>query len=100
MLSFGLVFFTLSLSIGVNLSDGFLARMGFDPNLLMAAAVAFVITGLIVHRHLALVVSVVLLTIGANLPAATAASIGYDPDFMLAGLIAVVLLPLTRRLFG
>jgi len=100
MLSFGLVFFTLSLGIGVNLSDGFLARMGSDPNLLMAAAVAFVITGLIVHRHLALVVSVVLLTIGANLPAATAASIGYDPDFMLVGVIAVVLLPLTRRLFG
>jgi len=97
MLSFGLVFFTLSLTIGVNLSDGFLARLGLDPNLLMAAAVAFVISGLIVHRHLALIVSVVLLTIGANVPTATAASIGYDPDYVLAGLIAVVLVPLARR---
>ena len=97
MLNFGLVFFALSLSIGVNLSDGFLARLGFDPNFLLASLVAMVLTGLVAHRSLAVIALIVLVTIGANLPLATAAEIGYDPDFLLATLVAIVVLPYVTR---
>ncbi len=98
MVSFGLVFLTLTLSIGANLEDGFLARLGLDPNILLATLVALVITGLVAHQRLALVVLVVLMTVAANLPAELALSIGYDPDYVLAGLVAVVTTPWIRRI--
>ena len=99
MINFGFVFITLSFTIGVNLEDGFLNRMGFQPDVLVIAAVAFVITGLIVHRHLALIVLVVALILGANVPAEVAAGIGYNPDMMVAALFAIVIAPLFTRWF-
>lgn len=97
MLNFGLVFFTLMLCLGINADEGFIHRMGFDPDLLMVAALAFVVTGLIVHRRLMLIVTVMLLTLGANAPAEAAAIMGYDPDIVLAALFAIVALPLLGR---
>ena len=44
---FGLIFLTLTLTIGVNLPEGFLARLGFDANILMADLVAIVLMPLI-----------------------------------------------------
>lgn len=98
MLNFGLVFMTLSLSLGVNLEEGFLRRLGFDPDVLMLAVVAFVISGLVVHRRLALIVVVVLLAIGANAPPGVAESLGYDPDIALAALFGVVTVPYMARM--
>ncbi|MGE0484172.1 MAG: hypothetical protein AB7Q81_08520 [Gammaproteobacteria bacterium] len=98
MLSFGIVFFALSLALGVNADEGFMARLGFDPDILMITLVAFVVAGLVAHRHLALVVSVVLLAAGANLPPTTAAGLGYDPDIALAALFALVTVPFFVRL--
>jgi len=63
-----------------------------------SALLAFVITGLVYHRHLALVVLVVLMVVGANLPAEKIAAVGYDSDYLLAALVAIVLMPLIRDL--
>lgn len=97
MLRFALIFLTLLMSIGVNLDDGFLVRLGVDPDILMAALTAFVIAGLILHHRLALIVLVVLLTLGANVPAEYAASWGYDPDYLLGALVAIVVSPWIGR---
>ena len=71
--------------------------MGFQPDLLMIATLAFVITGLIVHRRLMIIVLVFGLIMGANLPAAAAMDMGYDPDILVAALFAVVTAPLITR---
>jgi hypothetical protein len=97
MVNFGLIFMTLALILGINADQGFIVRLGFDPDLLMIATLAFVITGLVVHRRLALIVTVVLLTVGANAPASAAIEIGYDPDIALAALFALVVLPVLVR---
>lgn len=99
MTKFFLVFLTLNMSIGVNLDEGILARFGIDTNILIAAALAFVITGLICHRHLALIVLVVLLAIGANVPVESATEMGYDPDYLLAALIGIVIAPFVADQF-
>ena len=89
------------MSIGANLSNGFMSRFGIDPDILLAALVAFVVTGLIYHRHIALIVLVILMTIAANVSEATAISYGYSPDLMLAGLIALVITPFfSQHVFG
>lgn len=93
MAKFLIVSLTLLMSIGANLSEGFLYRLGIDPDILLASLIAFVVTGLIYHRHIALIVLVVLMTVAANVSDTTAATYGYSPDFMLAGLIALVLAP-------
>lgn len=100
MMRFGLIFLTLTMAIGVNLDEGFLARLGVNPNILLVALLAFIITGLIVHRHLALIIMVTLMAVGANVPATTAATAGYDPDYLLAGLAALVFAPLIGEHLG
>jgi len=94
MLRFGLVFLVLTMSIGVNLDEGFLARLGVDPNILLVALIALITTGLIVNRHLALIVVVTVMAMGANVPIESAIAMGYDPDYLLAGLIALILAPI------
>ena len=81
------------MSIGANLADGFMYRLGFDPDILLVALIAFVIAGMIAYRNIALIVMVVLLTIGANVSEETALSMGYDPDYLLIGLITLVITP-------
>ncbi len=97
MVNFGLIFFTVALAIGINADEGFIVRLGFDPDILLITTVAFVIAGLTVHRRLTLVISVLLLTAGANAPAEAAAEMGYDPDIALAALFALVFMPVFTR---
>lgn len=99
VVNFGLVFLTLFMSVGANLDEGFIARLGFHPDVLKAALAAFAITGLVVHWRLLAIAPFVLLTIGANLPADVAARMGYDPDVMLAALVTLVLTPRLRNHF-
>ena len=90
MFNIGFVFFSLTLGLGMNIEEGFLKRLGFDPDILMITAIAFVVTRLIAHRRLALIVAVILLTLGANVPQEEAARLGYDPDVLLAALFALI----------
>lgn len=100
MLRFGLVFLTLTLTIGVNLDKGFLTRLGVDPNILIVALIALITAGLIAHRHLALIVLIMIMTIGANVPPEAAAEMGYDPDYLLAGLAALIFTPVLGEHLG
>ena len=40
-MKFALVFFVMYMSIGVNLPDGIIGRLGVDPNYLIGALIAF-----------------------------------------------------------
>lgn len=88
------------MAVGVNLPDGMIARMGFEPSYLLAALVALVIGWLMAHAHALLIVLVVILSFGANLPAEYAQRWNIDADYMLAALVAVVLLPVLERMIG
>ena len=84
-----LVFIVMLMTIGVNLPEGMIARVGMDPNWLKAALAAWILTALVIHRRLALIVLVVLMSLLINAPF----DIGIDKDILLAGLVAVVLTP-------
>jgi len=55
MMRFILLFFTLTMSLAINMDEGILLRLGIDTNFLFISLIAVIITGLIVHRHLAIV---------------------------------------------
>ena len=98
MLQAGLVFIISFLSIAINLPDSMIARLGFDPDYLMAALVAVAITGLTLHRRMLLVVLVVFCSIAANLPAEVVHGWGLDKDYIIATLAVLVLLPVGAKL--
>ena len=97
MKKFILVFVVLMLSLGANLSDGFLAHMGVDADILLVALGVFIIAGLMAHQNLAFIVIVCLVATAANLPAEMAASIGYSQDLMIGLLVGLVLIPFISR---
>ncbi len=81
------------MSIAINLPDSYIARVGIEPDYIMAALAAIVIAGLIVHRKLLLIVLVVALSIGTNMPESFMVSIGVGRDYLFATLIAIVVIP-------
>jgi|TARA_B100001964_G_C14218798_1_gene594199 hypothetical protein len=64
------------------------------------ALVAMVMTGLIMHRDLALVVLILFLSIGANMPAEFMLNFGIDRDIFTGILGAIILLPLIARIIS
>ena len=97
MVKFTLVVLPMFMSVGANLSEGFLFRLGIDPDILLVALIAFVVTGMIYHHPIALIVLVVLMSFAANVSQETALAMGYNPDYMLAGLVAIVVTPFISK---
>lgn len=97
MKKFILVFLVLLLAIGANLSDGFLARIGLNADIMLVALGIFVVAGLIANQNLAFIVIVCTVAVAANMPEETARSIGYDPDLMLGLLVGLVIVPFLAK---
>jgi len=85
------------MTIAVNIEDNVLARLGFEKNYLIMALVATVVTGLIIHRHLFLIVLVLFLSVGANMPADFMLNFGLDRDYFVGALGAVIITPVAVR---
>jgi hypothetical protein len=97
MKKFILVFVVILLSIGANMSDGFLASIGINANILLVALGAIVVAGLVANQTLAFIVIVCLVAVAANLPTEMAASIGYSRELMLGLLVGLVLIPFISK---
>ena len=94
----GLIFLVLMIAIAINLDDNMIARLGFQPTYLIITLVAVVITGLVIHRNLALVVLVLFLSVGANMPAGFMSNFGIDRDILTGILGAIILVPLIAKI--
>jgi hypothetical protein len=92
-MKFVLVFVVLLMTIGVNLPEGMIARLGMDANWLKAALAAWIFTALVIHRGMALIVLVIFMSLMANLPV----DIGIDKDILLGGMVAVAVTPYLAR---
>ncbi len=99
-MKYAVFFIVLLVSLGANMPDGVIARLGLEPNYLIALGICAVFTWLCVGRHTALLVGVAGLSIGANLTAASATSMGIDRDVLAALMIALVILPVMVSLIG
>lgn len=88
-MKFLLVFLIILMTIGINLPDGMLANLGLDPDWLMAALAAWLLTALVIHRRMALIVLVVFMSLMVNLPV----DLGIDKDVLLGAMVAVLVTP-------
>ena len=98
ILKYLIVFFIMMFCIGINMSGGFLSRLGLHPDILMVAGVSGVAALFGYFLNIPLLAAVTVMTLLSNATAKTAANFGYQPSFMLACTVAVLLLPFLIRL--
>ena len=98
LIKYMVVFFIMMFCIGINMSHGFLSRLGLHPDMLMVAGVSGVMALFGYFLNIPLLAVVTAMTLLSNATVKTAASIGYQPSFMLACTVAVLLLPFLIRL--
>ena len=95
-----LVFIVIFLTIAINLPNSFIARMGFDADILLAALAAVVITGLIRHKNLLLIILVVMCSVFANMPDEIMHGWGLDNNYFFGVLVALVITPIGAKMSG
>lgn len=98
LLKYLVVFIIMMTCIGINMSGGFLSRLGLHPDMLMVAGVSGVAALFGYFLNIPMLILVTVMTLLSNATVKTAASIGYQPGIMLACTIAVLLLPFLIRL--
>ncbi|MEW5754962.1 MAG: hypothetical protein AB1810_01530 [Pseudomonadota bacterium] len=99
-MKYAVFFIVLLVSLGANMPDGVIARLGLEPNYLIALGICAVFTWMCVGRHTAVMVAIALLSIGANLTAASAQGMGIDRDVLAALMFSMVILPALINLIG
>jgi hypothetical protein len=92
-----MVFITILLSIGINFGQQALLSLNYDHNYLVMTLVAIVAAGLLVHRHLFIVVLVCGLSFAINLPAEMLQQYYVNRDILLGTLFLVILVPAFKK---
>lgn len=98
LIKYLVVFSIMTFCIGINMSAGFLSRLGLHPDMLMVAGVAGIAALFGSFLNIPMLAMVTVMTLLSNATAKTAASIGYAPSIMLACTVALLLLPFLIRL--
>jgi len=87
------------MSIGVTLSVSLLDQFGIEKNYLLVGLGAFVITGLVAFRGMALIVIILFMSLAINMPEEVLAQYYLDKDILIAAIILMVIFPLVYRGF-
>ena len=99
LMKFLFVALMLFMTIAINLPDGMIARLGVEPDYMMAAIVANIMAGFMVYRQLAAITFVCLLSLAANMPEGFLPFIEYERDYMTTALGLLVFSPSIYRQF-
>ena len=91
-----LLVMVLFMTIAVNLPDNMISRLGFEPDYMLAALAAIVITGLTAFRRLAAISLVVLVSLGANMPEGFL-PLDVDRDILTACLMVIIFTPVISK---
>jgi len=94
-----LVALIVFMSIGVTLSVSLLDQFGIEKNYLLVGLGAFVITGLVAFRGMALIVIILFMSLAINMPEEVLAQYYLDKDILIAAIILMVIFPLVYRGF-
>lgn len=78
------------MSIGANLPESFMAKVGINQTYLLIGLVAVVAVSLVRYLKFTLVLVIAIMAVGANLPQDLAKEIGIDPQIMIFALLAMV----------
>lgn len=93
----GLLFVIFVSTLGLNLDDNLVARLGFTTNLGAILLLACVITFFVAGRHAVIIAAVVIFSLITNMPSDFSLNFGYDRDYYAGIMLALVFQPLLMR---
>lgn len=92
------VFLILAVTLGLNIDDNLVARVGMAGNYGLIIGLSFLFTLVLVGRNVYVVGVVVVLSLLANMPADFSLNFGIDRDYYAGAMMALVFQPLVTRL--
>ena len=95
-----LVFLILAATIGTNLEDNVISRLGLATNYAYVLGTALVGTALIAGRNAFIIASIVVFSLNANMPADFSLNFGMDRDYYTGLMMAFVCQPFFVRVVG
>jgi len=94
-----ILFLLFSVTLGINLDDNLIARLGFSANFGVVMVGAIVCTLFVAGRHALIVATVIFFSLNANMPIEFSLNMGYDRHIYGGLMLALVLQPLLMRVF-
>jgi len=94
-----MIFLVLFISLGTNIEDNFISRMGLDSNYGYVIFAAMLITLFVTNRHGLMIAAILLFSLNANMPIDFGLNFGFDRDYYTALMMALIIQPLTTRIF-
>ncbi|MCB1646377.1 MAG: hypothetical protein KDI36_13035 [Pseudomonadales bacterium] len=91
------LFLVFLATLGLNLGDNLMARLGFDGNLVLVLLTATVFTFFVAGRHAMIVAAVIVFSLITNMPSDFSLNFGYDRDYYAGIMLALVFQPLLMR---
>jgi hypothetical protein len=93
------IFVVLFISLGTNIEDNFIARLGLDSNYGYVIFVAVLITMFLMNRRTLTVFAILIFSLNANMSIDFGLNLGFDRDYYTALMMALIFQPLTTRFF-
>lgn len=91
------LFLILATTLGANMEDNFIARLGLDANYAIVIGLALFCTMMLSARNAFIVVIVVVFSLNANMPSEFSLNFGVDRDYYAGFMFAVLLQPILVR---
>lgn len=92
-----IVFFILAVTLGTNLEDNIIARLGLTANYGYVIGAALIGTALIAGRNTFIIAAIVVISLNANMPMDFVLNFGFDRDYYAGLLVAILFLPFFVR---
>ena len=95
----GILFLLFVVTLGINLDDNLIARLGFSNKLGLSLSGAIACTLCVNGRATIIMAMVIILSLNANMPADFSLNFGYDRDLYGGFMLALVIQPLLTWTF-
>jgi len=92
-----IVFLILAVTLGTNLEDNMIARLGLTANYGYVFIVALIGASLIAGRDALIIAVVILFSLNANMPTDFVLNFGFDRDYYAGLMVAIVFMPFFTR---
>ena len=91
------VFLILAVTLGTNVEDNIIARLGLTANYGSVVGAALIGTALIANRNIFIIAAIVIFSLNANMPTDFIMNFGFDRDFYAGLMLAIVFQPFLVR---
>ena len=91
------VFLILAVTLGTNVEDNIIARLGLTATYGYVVGAALIGTVLIAGRNVFIIAAIVIFSLNANMPTDFSMNFGFDRDYYAGLMMAIVLQPFLVR---